>query len=215
MSLSKVTPKKRDTYHVGNLAPQLLETARQMLAEVGPAKLSLRAVSERLGVSSTATYYHYANRSELIGHLGAQGFKELGYALKQRSEGATTYDMLRNGCLAYFNFACRNPELYQLMFGPEIKAENMIAEMKTARDEAFAELMHIISAVLAKPVDSREVRRSALASWSFTHGLVELVIHGIIPFSPETSERLVDRALQGFANLFAAGGIHAAFPPGE
>ena len=68
--MSKTPQRARDTYHVGNLAPQLLQAAREMLEEVGPTKLSLRAVSERVGVSSTAAYHHYANRAELVGQHG-------------------------------------------------------------------------------------------------------------------------------------------------
>lgn len=84
--MSKPPQRARDTYHVGNLAPQLLNAAREMLEEVGPTKLSLRAVSERVGVSSTAAYHHYANRAELIGQLAAQGFRELAKVLRIESE---------------------------------------------------------------------------------------------------------------------------------
>ena len=75
--MAKPAKRARDTYHVGNLAPQLLAAARALLEEVGPTKLSLRAVSERVGVSATAAYHHFQNRNELIGQLAAQGFAEL------------------------------------------------------------------------------------------------------------------------------------------
>ncbi|WVM90740.1 helix-turn-helix domain-containing protein [Halopseudomonas pachastrellae] len=64
--MAKPAKRARDTYHVGNLAPQLLAAARALLEEVGPTKLSLRAVSERVGVSATAAYHHFQNRNELI-----------------------------------------------------------------------------------------------------------------------------------------------------
>ena len=93
--MSNPPQRARDTYHVGNLAPQLLSAARDMLEEVGPTKLSLRAVSERVGVSSTAAYHHYANRAELIGHLAAQGFRELAKALRIDNE----HDNSRQNCV--------------------------------------------------------------------------------------------------------------------
>ncbi|MFM6958585.1 MAG: TetR/AcrR family transcriptional regulator [Acinetobacter sp.] len=57
--------KPRETYHVGNLEPQLLIQAKRMLEEVGPTKISIRAIAEQLGVSATAVYYHFANKDEL------------------------------------------------------------------------------------------------------------------------------------------------------
>jgi len=207
-SMSKTTARSRDTYHVGNLAPQLLSAARQMLEEVGPTKLSMRAVSDRVGVSSTAAYHHYANRAELVGHLAAQGFRELAIALRAGDVHHGGVQKLRDASLAYFTFARGNPALYQLMFGPELAESEMPAVYREARDEAFGELMRIIAEMLVKPVDSIEVRRAALAGWSYTHGLASLVIHGVLQFPAGTSnERFVDSTLMGFEHLLRAGSL--------
>lgn len=203
--MSKTPSRARDTYHVGNLAPQLLSAARDMLEEVGPTKLSLRAVSERVGVSSTAAYHHYANRAELVGQLAAQGFRELGKVLRVEGEYDDGIRKLRDASLAYFSFARRNPALYQLMFGPELASGEMPRAFHEARDEAFGELRQIIAEVLGQAMDSVEVRQSALASWSYTHGLASLVIHGVLQFPASTSdERFVDSTLLGFEHLFKA-----------
>lgn len=204
--MTKTNLRTRDTYHVGNLAPLLLSAAREMLGEVGPNKLSLRAVSERVGVSSTAAYHHYANRAELLGHLAAQGFRELAKVLAARDCAAMGEQKLREACLAYFSFARSNPALYQLMFGPEFVSGEMIPELRVARDDAFGENKRIIAEILRLDVESREVRGAALAGWSHMHGLASLVIHGVMQFPAGTSdERFVDTALQGFAHLFYAG----------
>ncbi|UUQ63053.1 TetR/AcrR family transcriptional regulator [Pseudomonas fuscovaginae UPB0736] len=203
--MSKPPQRARDTYHVGNLAPQLLSAARAMLEEVGPTRLSLRAVSERVGVSSTAAYHHYANRAELVGHLAAQGFRELGVALRLEDRGSSGLQKLRDASLAYFSFARGNPALYQLMFGSESGGSEMPFEYREAREQAFGELKRIIAEILGQDMDSAEVRRAALAAWSYTHGLASLVIHGVLQFPDSTAdERFVDRTLQGFEHLFSA-----------
>ncbi|BCD89081.1 TetR family transcriptional regulator [Pseudomonas solani] len=205
--MSKTPQRARDTYHVGNLAPQLLDAAREMLEEVGPSKLSLRAVSERVGVSSTAAYHHYANRAELVGQLAAQGFRELGAVLRIEDGGSTGLQKLRDASLAYFSFARANPALYQLMFGPELASGEMPLDYIEARDRAFGELRRIIAEILGQGMDSAEVRRAALAGWSYTHGLASLVIHGVLQFPAGTTDaRFVDSTLQGFEHLFNAGG---------
>ena len=193
----------RDTYHVGNLAPQLLSAAREMLEQVGPTKLSLRAVAERVKVSSAAAYHHYANRAELIGSLAAQGFDELADALARRDLHASGVQKLRAASLIYFRFARANPALYQLMFGPEFATGETIAALHTARERAFGELKSSIAEVLRCDPQAAEVRRAARAAWSYTHGLASLVIHGVLQIPAGVSEeRFLDGTLQGFGYLF-------------
>ncbi|MET1077242.1 MAG: TetR/AcrR family transcriptional regulator [Pseudomonas sp.] len=204
MTRTTITPSsaKRDTYHVGNLAPQLLSAAREMLEAVGPAKLSLRAVSERVGVSSTAAYHHFANRSVLVGHLAAQGFRELTEAL---SHETAQPDKLQQASLAYFRFARGNPALYQLMFGAECLDAEALPALLEARAEAFGRLEQTLAETLELPLDSSQVRGAALASWSYIHGLASLLIHGVMQVPEGVSdERLVEMTLLGFLNIYRA-----------
>ncbi|XDF33091.1 TetR/AcrR family transcriptional regulator [Paracidovorax avenae] len=199
-------PRSRDTYHVGNLAPRLLGAAREMLEEVGPTKLSLRAVAERVGVSSAAAYHHYAHRAELIGHLAGQGFRELAQALAARDRRASGVRKVRDASLIYFRFARSNPALYQLMFGAEFATGEMIPELRSARELAFGELRSTIAEVLGQDAQTPEVRRAARAAWSYTHGLTSLVIHGVLHIpAGMTEERFLDGTLQGLAHLFQTG----------
>lgn len=201
--MTKTADRARDTYHVGNLAPQLISAARAMLEEVGPLKLSLRAVAERVGVSPTAAYHHFANRAELIGHLAAQGFNELALALGNRDRQGPGAQTLRQSTLIYFRFARSNPALYQLMFGPEFSTGEMIPALLAARERAFAELRSTMADVLECPPDTQEVRRAARAAWSFTHGLASLVIHGVLQVPPNvTEDRFLEGSLEGLEYLF-------------
>lgn len=183
--------------------PLLLGTAREMLEEVGPTKLSLRAISERVGVSSTAVYHHYSNRAELIDHLAAQGFRELAKVYANREKTGPKQQQLREGCLAYFCFARANPALYQLMFGPECATGEMTLALRTARKEAFDELRKTFADFLELDVETEEVHNTALAAWSYTHGLASLAIHGALQsLENMTDERLMDKTLQGLMHIF-------------
>lgn len=200
--MDKASDHSRNTYHVGNLAPLLLAAGRVMLEQVGPAKLSIRAISENVGVSATATYHHFANRVDLLSHIAAQGFKELECALKARPNTNSKLDLLKNASLIYFQFAQKNPALYQLMFGSEL-SNIEIFELNTARTSAFNELKKIIAEVLDKEVNDTEVKQAALSTWTYTHGLASLVIQNVIDYPSEMSnENFINRILQGFEYLF-------------
>lgn len=118
--MDKATERLRNTYCVGNLTPLVLDAGWEMIEQIGSAKLSIRAISEKVGVSDTATYHHFINRVDLLSHLAAQGFQELEKAFHARKNTTSKLDFLQNASLIYFQFARRNPALYQLMFGSEL-----------------------------------------------------------------------------------------------
>lgn len=77
----------RKHYHVGNLESQLIDQAKKMLEEVGPDKLSIRAIAEQLAESATAVYHHFANKDELnVSHLAAEAFNQLGKSIDSMSD---------------------------------------------------------------------------------------------------------------------------------
>src|SRR5690554_4411724 len=123
----------RDSYHVGNLAAQLLGEARRMLEQVGSTKLSMRALCAALGVTPTAAYHHFKNRAELLAELATQGFNELADVLHKKNASLAIQDKVRGFCLTYLEFARSNPALYQLMFGPELAVDSMPASLLSAR----------------------------------------------------------------------------------
>ncbi len=195
----------RNNYHVGNLATQLLTTARSMLEDVGSTKLSMRALCTQLGVTPTAAYHHFTNRAELLAQLASQGYLELAQVLDKESMALPMQDKIRGFCLIYLNFARRNPALYQLMFGPELTLENMPESLREARQLAFSKLETMVADILQQPHNSADVRSAALASWSYIHGLTSLLLHEVLQRPEEVSDqRIIERTLAGFEVLFKA-----------
>src|SRR5262250_3802720 len=109
MLLARMRPRK--PYHHGHLEEVLLETAIQLIGEVGPAGFTLREVARRAGVSHNAPYRHFADGEELLAAVAAQGFRELTQAMRHaaRQEPAALGRLKRAG-VAYVEFALRRPE---------------------------------------------------------------------------------------------------------
>ncbi|MFP2961787.1 TetR/AcrR family transcriptional regulator [Myxococcus sp. 1LA] len=206
MSMKKSPARARDTYHVGNLGPRLLEVARRTLEEAGPLNLSIRAVAKEVGVSPTASYHHFATRKELLGHLAAQGFRELHDALNALG-GASDRgsDLLERACVVYVDFARRNPALYQVMFGPELAGKDVVVELHTNRTAAFEQVKRILGRVIGPSAKPAEVQRAATGTWSYTHGLASLWVHRVLQLPDNTTvEQLVGRTLRGLAQVVEA-----------
>src|SRR5215471_8775745 len=64
-------PAKR--YHHGDLRRALLDEALHTIQTHGVEHLTLRTVGERLGVSRSALYWHFADKQSLLATVGIEG----------------------------------------------------------------------------------------------------------------------------------------------
>lgn len=71
------------SYHHGNLRQALIDTALELVREVGPQQLSLREVARRLGVSSGAPYRHFASRRALLTAVAEEATARLGVGMRR------------------------------------------------------------------------------------------------------------------------------------
>lgn len=141
-----------------------------MLAETGPAALSLREVARRLGVSHNAPYRHFETREALLAAIAASGFDALAEATDKAAN-----DMKARG-LAYIVFALEQPAVFRLMFSDLIDRK-AFPELAAA---AANGLERAASAIGATYGDDPE---AVMAAWSFVHGLAQLLLDGQAPSS--------------------------------
>ena len=74
-------------YHHGDLRRALLDEALRTIQTHGVQHLTLRTVGERLGVSRSALYRHFADKQSLLAAVGREGFRKLRQALADAWEG--------------------------------------------------------------------------------------------------------------------------------
>lgn len=161
----------------GGARARLLAATHAELADHGRAAVSLRAVARRAGVSHAAPQYHFGDRSGLLTAAAADGFRALGDALEQASDGSRPVSVDRLG-QAYVAFGCAHPALFDLMFRPgELRGDD--PELRTAKRRALEALRRAIQA--QDPTAPAEVVADrTLASWGFVHGLVVLALAGAL-----------------------------------
>src|SRR6185295_8734013 len=83
----RLAKKPRDQYHHGDLRRALLQAAVRTVQKHGESALTLRAVGDELGVSRTALYRHFADKSALLTAVAAEGFRMFRLALLAAWEG--------------------------------------------------------------------------------------------------------------------------------
>src|SRR6516162_8106359 len=80
-SPSRPRRKPAERYHHGNLGRALLDEALRTIQVHGVAHLTLRTVGQRLGVSRSALYRHFADKQALLAAVGGEGFRMLRQAV--------------------------------------------------------------------------------------------------------------------------------------
>lgn len=110
------TSNAKAAYHHGNLRRALIDTARSLVEETGPDRLTIREVAARIGVSPAAPYRHFASRELLLAAVVAEAFDELTGIIDRQSR-SDPLDALHTALTEYVRFALATPHLYRLMFG--------------------------------------------------------------------------------------------------
>jgi AcrR family transcriptional regulator len=208
-SRSAASPRKRDGYHHGDLRRSLIEAGREVLAERGVDALTLREVARRAKVSQAAPYHHFADKAELVSAIVQRGFEDFAGALRAGADavGGSALQRLTGMGLAYVRFAVSNPDLFRLLFRPELRGGTREGAAAEAMERAGAASYQVFLDGVTAAVEEGSVQGSvddvAVAAWSVVHGLSTLLVDGPVDISqrsPDKLARVVLYALGGGIN---------------
>lgn len=172
--------RDRRAYHHGRLKEALVEAARRLVSEHGPAGFTLADAAKMAGVTAAAPYRHFSDRNALLEELTRRGFDLFGDKLRQAWAGGkpdAAAAMARMG-EAYLAFAREEPGLYTAMFA-NVRTLNA-PDAGAAATEAL-DLLRIAAAALlhgrgAPPgIDARPL---AFEIWAMSHGVATLALAG-------------------------------------
>ena len=195
------------TYHHGNARSALVLAAAELLETEGAARLSLRQVAERAGLSRQAPYNHFADKEALLAELVRDGFLRLAAAqLRDADKDASPVERLAHAAGRYIAFGQGEPALFRLMFSKELVDIAKYPATQEAASSALAGLTEIIAG-LALPT---EVDHARLVAWSLVHGYTTLCVE----IALEEAAMRSGRALL-FAQTIAALCGHAGQPASQ
>jgi len=177
---AKPAKKPRSRYHHGDLRRALLLEAVRTIGQEGVDGLTLREVGHRLGVSRTALYRHFSDKSSLLAAVARDGFQRFAAALQQGwEEGGPSLRGLELMGAAYVRFAAENPSHYRVMFGDYRRLCAVDPDLQADAEASFNVLLEALIALQRSgDIQRDEPCRLALFVWSVVHGVAMLAIDG-------------------------------------
>jgi AcrR family transcriptional regulator len=173
--------EKKDKYHHGELRQATIDTAIQIVAERGIEALTLREVSQRIGVSRMAPYRHFENKSALLAAVAEEGFAMMYRYLQQTLTESPPEPLprLQKLGIAYISFATSQPTHYRLMFGSLAVDRSIYPELHSTAAKNYNLLLQSVRECQeAGSICNDNPQEIAQMLWSLTHGLSMLIIDG-------------------------------------
>ena len=152
----------------------ILEAAYKIVKEEGWQALSMRKIADEIEYTAPIIYEYFSNKEAILAELTKKGFLYLAKEMEEaKSKHEDPADQLEAMWMAYWNFAFKKKELYQLMFGIQM---NCCTAQKSPEAEAPAKLVtDVIKQLMAgKNVPDNEVCRKYYTFWSVIHGLISI-----------------------------------------
>jgi AcrR family transcriptional regulator len=182
--------KRPDRYHHGDLQKALLQEAVRTIQAQGVERLTLRGIGESLGVSRTALYRHFSDKSALLAEVASQGFRLLRESLLRAWEaGGRDREGLDAMGVAYVRFALQNPSHYRVMFGGFLGSKGPPGTLAMEGRAAF----HVLVDALVAQQKEGLVRQDdplhvAHFVWATVHGISMLAIDGMLGKTSDAEE---------------------------
>ena len=187
----------KQSYHHPNLKQALIDEAIKLLDKKPYETITIRELTNLLGVSRTAVYRHFQSKEALFQAVILEGFAKL----KERMEELDTNrqlnieDKIAHIGEKYISFALEFPALYRLMFGDKLMKlrEKQCDKECSEVDNAFDMLVLLVEeAQKAHIFEAGNPMELATAIWALIHGQASLLIDGH-PMIQEQKEQLLQR----------------------
>jgi AcrR family transcriptional regulator len=194
--------KIKSSYHHGNAREAIIKSATEILENQGIAKLNLRLVAEKCGLSATACYRHFHNKEHLLAELAKIGYQKLMKLMQDyMNTAAIKYDpklVLPLLGKAYIDFAMHNPNYFNLMLGSHAINPATYPELKQASADSFNLLKNTIAYGIAIGQFKGDFQQLTMQAWAFVHGLATLILTQVIVYETTT----LDMVLVNFTASF-------------
>lgn len=176
----------------------ILSTAWQMVKEEGWQSLSIRKIADAIEYSVPVIYDHFENKEAIVLEFAKEGFQLLSKRIqKAREKSGDPAEQIKAIADAYWNFAFKNKEHYQIMYGMGMQGceiEKCFPERGSLRNVILEPIIALITK--SKNPDVNPCLKY-FTFWSILHGLISIKSMNS-NVSEEVNKMIMDDAVAGF-----------------
>lgn len=157
---------------------EILEAAERIFVECGYEGATIRKIADEVGVSSTALYMHFRDKSEILHEICENAFQRLLEAdLAIIDRPVPAGEKVRNILDAYMTFGFENPNAYRLVFmtRPQEAEEAQSVAQRLGR-EVFDRFEACVNELAEEGRLKTTPTVAAQTLWAGCHGIVALMI---------------------------------------
>lgn len=177
----------------------ILKEAWDIVKAEGVQALSIRKIADAIEYSVPVVYTHFENKEGILLEFTQQGYHLLNQHLKKAIKSKQDpNEQIVAMARAYWNFAFKQKEFYQIMFGlgiPACERVNEVAEMKTMSDLFILVIESSIASGKNKQADKYLKFHTF---WSILHGIVSIQMVADASHSDEMNQLILEDAVAGF-----------------
>jgi len=158
---------------------EILEAAERIFVECGYEGATIRKIAEEVGLSSTALYMHFRDKSEILLEICETAFQRLmARHLEIKAEALEPAAKVRAMLEAYMAFALDNPNAYRLVFltRPVEAGEGAQEVAQKLGIQVFESFEATVAEVARAGRLKGDPDTAAQTLWAGAHGLVALLI---------------------------------------
>lgn len=178
---------------------KIMATAWQIVQEEGWQALSIRKIADAIEYSVPVVYDHFESKEWILIEFARDGFRLLVKKMQlAKNKHTDPAEQLKAIADAYWNFAFKNKEYYQVMFGlgiPCSEEENCLPEKAGFRN-LVTETIEAITAKQNKKIIDTCLKTHTF--WSVMHGLISIKMMKTSDVSDELNKLMLDDAIEGF-----------------
>jgi AcrR family transcriptional regulator len=176
----KIVKSTRKAKGAGHLRRgEILTAAERIFVREGYHGATIRKIADEVGVSSTALYMHFRDKSEILVEICESVFAQL---IAQTDEIATCTDLdpvdrVRRTLDGYISFGLEHPNAYQLVFAspPGALSADKLDAMQALGRQAYDGFIAVVREVAGQGrFRWADIDTVAQTLWAGAHGFVAL-----------------------------------------
>ncbi len=158
---------------------EILQAAERIFVECGYEGATIRKIAEAVGLSSTALYMHFRDKSEILLEICETSYGQL---LERHAEIMATpsepVERVRRQLAAYIDFGLSHPNAYRLLYltRPQESGQGVEEAAQRLGRQSYAQFLGSVREIGAAGRLKADADVAAQTLWAGAHGLIALLI---------------------------------------